>query len=229
MRPALRRMLGADSLLRPQVTAEASEVLSSPPGQPLVPARHRRAAPRTGRLVGALGGSAGVASDGRAGGGERAAGEYRRIRRASRSAGGSWRCCWNGGDDERVGRVGSAADARRRARRGADGRRRRQGRHLADGGGRPGGLSSPRASSSCCAARGCPRATRSVWRGSRASLRREAHAGPHPAVPSDRRSAASKVELELSTEARRDLRPGEDDRAHRRRDGGADRRRGGRD
>ncbi len=33
VRPALRRMLGADSLLRPQVTAEASEVLSSPPGR----------------------------------------------------------------------------------------------------------------------------------------------------------------------------------------------------
>ena len=33
VRPALRRMLGADQLLRPQVTAEASEVMTSPPGR----------------------------------------------------------------------------------------------------------------------------------------------------------------------------------------------------
>jgi molybdopterin molybdotransferase len=33
VRPALRRMLGADVLLRPQVTAEATEPLASPPGR----------------------------------------------------------------------------------------------------------------------------------------------------------------------------------------------------
>ena len=76
VRPALRRMLGSDVVLRPQVTAEAERAA------PLAAGRRsflRGIVERTadGRLVARLGGRAGLPPDGGAGGMQRAAGRTR--------------------------------------------------------------------------------------------------------------------------------------------------------
>ena len=84
VRPALRRMLGAAAVLRPQVTVETSEPFRSPPGKRLLPAGASSAREPDGRVLARTAGGQGshmLTGDGR---GERAA---RRARGHDRGAG----------------------------------------------------------------------------------------------------------------------------------------------